>query len=282
MFIALKTRRHVHIDQKSLSGIGEHAHVFEDELGDDDIKFVTDYETNTLYWADSELGRISFSDYRNLHAYTFRGRLRRPYSIAIVDEDLFWTELKSNTIHWTHKSNMGPLKRFDIEVNRELYMTHSLPTRIPLTASTPIKTAEHPCQHWNGGCSHVCVSLGKFVGGCLCPAGLVFKDAANRSCIEALDCEFRCRSGECLTLSRRCNNRRDCPDGSDEEGCDMDKKEKPKVMCPVGKFRCHNGEQCLEADKRCDGKKQCHDGSDEDHCDNFGKLKNVKKGENIF
>ncbi|KAM7347718.1 putative vitellogenin receptor yl isoform 1-T1 [Cochliomyia hominivorax] len=280
MFIALKNR-YIHIDQKSLSGIGEHSHVFEDDIGDDDIKFVTDYDTKTIYWADSDMGRISFSDYHNLHAYTFRGRLKRPYSIAIVDEDLFWSELKSNTIHWTHKSNMGPLKRFDIEVNRELYMTHSLPSHIPLAASTPPKTAEHPCQHWNGGCSHVCVTLGKFLGACLCPPGLVFKDSTNRSCIEVLDCEFRCRSGECLTLSRKCNSRNDCPDGSDEEDCETDKKQKEQVVCSVGKFRCHNGEECLDADKRCDGKKQCHDGSDEEHCEHFDKSKNCHRHQHV-
>ncbi|XP_075157166.1 putative vitellogenin receptor yl isoform X2 [Haematobia irritans] len=273
MFIALKSRRHVHIDQKSLSGQGDHSHVFEDELGDDDIEFAVDFETQTLYWADSDLGRISFTDYRNLHAYTFRGRLRRPYSIAIVDEDLFWTELKSNTIHWTHKSNMGPLKRFDIIVNRDLYSSVSLPTKIPLLASSPRSVMDHPCQHWNGGCSHICVTLGKFSSACLCPAGLVFKDGNNRTCIEALDCEFRCHSGECLTLSRKCNGRKDCPDGSDEQNCEQAKDRKPQVICSVGQFRCHSGEQCIEANKRCDGKKQCRDGTDEDHCQNFDKSK---------
>ncbi|XP_059222428.1 putative vitellogenin receptor isoform X2 [Stomoxys calcitrans] len=273
MFIALKSRRHVHIDQRSLNGQGDHVHVFEDELGDDDIEFAVDYETNTLYWADSDLGRISFTDYRNLHAYTFRGRLKRPYSIAIVDEDLFWTELKSNTIHWTHKSNMGPLKRFDLIVNRELYSAVSLPTKIPLLASSPPNVVDHPCQHWNGGCSHICVTLGKFASSCLCPAGLVFKDASNRTCIEALDCEFRCNTGECLTLSRKCNGRPDCPDASDEANCDPAKGKKPQVICAVGEFRCRNGEQCIEGDKRCDGKGQCKDRSDEDHCQNFDKSK---------
>ncbi|XP_058975127.1 putative vitellogenin receptor [Musca domestica] len=273
MFIALRSRHHVHIDQKSLSGTGEHTHAFEDELGDDDIRFATDFETKTLYWADSDFGRISFSDYRNLRAYTFRGRLKRPYSIAIVDEDLFWTELNSNIIHWTHKSNMGPLKRFDIEVNRELYSSVSLPAKIPILASSSPIVVDHPCQHWNGGCSHICVTLGKFASACLCPAGLVFRDATNRSCIEALDCEFRCNSGECLTLSRKCNGRKDCPDGSDEENCENGKGHKPQVICTMGEFRCHNGEQCVEGDQRCDGKKQCQDGSDEEHCEKFDKSK---------
>lgn len=280
MFVALKSRRYVHIDRKSLNGLGEHAHVFEDELGDGGIKFATDFESNTLYWADSDLGRISFSDYHNLHAYTFRGRLNRPYSLAIVDEDLFWSELKSNTIHWTHKSNLGPVKRFDIEVNREIYGSHILPSRIPLTASSPVANDDHPCQRWNGGCSHICVSLGKSTSGCLCPAGLVFGDVRNRSCVEALDCEFRCRSGECLPMSRRCNNHKDCSDNSDEEGCEAELTRPSKIVCPVGKFICRNAHQCLEPHQRCDGKKQCNDGSDEEHCEKFGEsLREVERSQ---
>ncbi|KNC27667.1 hypothetical protein FF38_10207 [Lucilia cuprina] len=91
---------------------------------------------------------------------------------------------------------MGPLKGFNIKVNRELYTTHSLTVHNPMAASVPAPTADHPFQNWNG-CSYVCVTF--------------------RPCIEALDCKFRCHSGQCLTLSLRFNNRKDCPDGSDEE-----------------------------------------------------------------
>jgi len=31
--------------------------------------------------------------------------------------------------------------------------------------------------------------------------------------------EFQCGSGECISLSSRCNRRVECHDGSDEEGC---------------------------------------------------------------
>lgn len=271
MFVALRQRKQIHIDQMTLSGSGEHHHVFEDELGSDRLKFIPDYTTQTLYWSDSNLGRISFSDYRTLHAYTFRGRLKRPYAIAIVDDDLFWSEMRSPLIYWTHKSNLGPVKRIEIEVPKEKYNI-MLPQQLPLLGSTPPLIIDHPCQHANGGCSHICVTLGKLSGACLCPAGLVFKDASNRTCIEPLDCEFRCNSGECLTLSRRCNGRKDCPDGSDELRCDPDTIKRKGVVCSFDQFMCHDTEQCLKNTQRCDGKKDCRDGSDEEHCEKFGEF----------
>ncbi|XP_018797492.1 PREDICTED: putative vitellogenin receptor isoform X1 [Bactrocera latifrons] len=272
MFVALRTRRYVHIDQLPLDGRGPHTHAFEDELGDDDFRFTTDVETKRLYWSDSELGRISYTDYRSLHDITFRTLLKRPYSLALVEDDLFWTELRSSAIHWTSKNKMGTLKRIEIKVTQPAF-THVLPSRIPLLASRPASTLDHPCQHNNGGCSHVCVTVTKFVSACLCPAGLVFRDMTNTSCIEALDCEFRCHSGECLTQSRRCNGRKDCPDGSDELGCDAGSTKYRKVVCSVGDFACHDGTQCISMKSRCDGSKNCRDGSDETHCEKFDKDK---------
>ncbi|XP_049310082.1 putative vitellogenin receptor isoform X1 [Bactrocera dorsalis] len=272
IFVALRTRRYVHIDQLPLDGRGPHTHAFEDELGDDDFRFTTDTETKRLYWSDSELGRISYTDYRSLHDVTFRTMLKRPYSLALVEDDLFWTELRSSAIHWTSKNKMGTLKRIEIKVTQPAY-THVLPSRIPLLASRPASTLDHPCQHNNGGCSHVCVTVTKSVSACLCPAGLVFRDMTNTSCIEALDCEFRCHSGECLTQSRRCNGRKDCPDGSDELGCDAGSTKYRKVVCSIGDFACHDGTQCISMKSRCDGSKNCRDGSDETHCEKFDKDK---------
>ncbi|XP_023164142.2 putative vitellogenin receptor isoform X1 [Drosophila hydei] len=285
MFVALKARRHTHIDRLALSGKGAQTHVFEDDLGDDDIKLAVDYETRTMFWSDSDTNRISFSNYRQTHANTFRGKFRRPYALALVDQDLFWSELGTPAIYWTHKNNLGPNKRIEIDTNPHLgrdgagaaaaaFLTHALPIRIPLAGSRRLVDglAPHPCQHANGGCSHVCVSAGQFDSACLCPAGFVYRDASNRSCTEALDCEFRCRtSGECLTIAHRCNGHQDCADSSDESDCDDIKR--TKVKCDLSQFACHDGERCLAKNKRCDGNKDCNDNSDELHCSQFDKTK---------
>lgn len=290
MFVALKARRHTHIDRLPLSGHGTPVHVFEDDLGDDDIKMVTDHESHTMYWSDSDVSRISFTDYRQTNAHTFTGRFRRPYALALVHQDIFWSELGSPSIYWTHKSNMGPHKRIDIEAQPSFghdsssaaavaaaFLQHALPARIPLASSSRLPSNEglvHPCQHANGDCSHICVSAGHYDSACLCPAGFVYRDATNRSCTESLDCEFRCRtSGECLTMAHRCNGHQDCADGSDESHCDLfGNVRRTKVKCGVAEFSCHSGEQCLEKGKRCDGFKDCKDGSDEQHCAQFGMI----------
>jgi len=42
LYVVLKARRHSHIDRIPLSGKGEQVHVFEDDLGDDDIRLAAD------------------------------------------------------------------------------------------------------------------------------------------------------------------------------------------------------------------------------------------------
>ncbi|XP_017055600.1 putative vitellogenin receptor [Drosophila ficusphila] len=278
LYVVLKARRHTHIDRIPLSGKGEQVHVFEDDLGDDDIKLAADYETHTLFWSDSDLGRISYSDYRQSQMQTFRGKLRKPYSLALVQQDLFWSELGSPGIYWTHKSNMGPRKRIDIEAKGDPgaivpSVPIAAPRRIPLASSSPVSRESHPCQQQNGGCSHICVGEGPIHAICLCPAGFVYRDAGNRTCVEALDCEFRCRSGECLTMPHRCNGRRDCVDNSDEMDCDEEHRRKTKVSCSPKQFACHSGDQCVDKERRCDERKDCHDQSDELHCELFDKTK---------
>ncbi|XP_002024364.2 putative vitellogenin receptor [Drosophila persimilis] len=287
LYVALKARRHTHIDRLPLSGKGSPTHVFEEELGDDDIKMATDHDQHTLYWSDSDMGMISYTDYRQTQSMTFRSKLRRPYSLALVHQDLFWSELGSSSIYWAHKSNMGPRKRIDVvptrgsgDTNGHSMFMEAAPWRLALASSAPPSTdreeqQQHPCQHQNGGCSHICVGVGQLAATCLCPVGFVYRDASNRSCLEALDCEFRCRSsGECLTLAHRCNGRQDCVDRSDEQDCDEEgHKHKPKVMCGPRQFACHNAEACVDKDKRCDGHKDCPDNSDEQHCLQFDKTR---------
>ncbi|KAH8274692.1 hypothetical protein KR018_010052, partial [Drosophila ironensis] len=272
LYVVLQSRRHSHIDRFPLSGRGAQTHVIEDDLGDDDIRMAVDHEDHTIFWSDSDLGRIGYSNYRTVQPQIFRGKLRRPYAMALVGQDLFWSEMGSGGIFWAHKNNMGPRKRINIEAKNAPL---TAPLRIPLAASTQaLKGIEsHPCQQQNGGCSHVCVGEGPGHTICLCPTGFVFRDAGNRTCVEALDCEFRCGSGECLTMAHRCNRHRDCVDGSDEANCDEEHMHRQKVMCSHRQFACHSGDQCVDQERRCNERFDCRDHSDEQHCEQFDKNK---------
>ncbi|XP_068097689.1 basement membrane-specific heparan sulfate proteoglycan core protein isoform X2 [Hyperolius riggenbachi] len=72
--------------------------------------------------------------------------------------------------------------------------------------------------------------------------------------------EFTCSSGECVPLAFRCDQRHDCRDMSDEEGC------VERVQCGDREFTCGSGE-CIPREYYCDGRNDCQDSSDERQCE---------------
>uniref|UniRef100_K1PKN2 Papilin n=1 Tax=Magallana gigas TaxID=29159 RepID=K1PKN2_MAGGI len=87
-------------------------------------------------------------------------------------------------------------------------------------------------------------------------------DACNRKCIqrECSNQDFRCRSGQCVDVRRRCDGVPDCTDMSDEDSTMC----APVTTCPEGYFRCAD-RSCVDG-RRCDGRQDCADNSDEYQC----------------
>ena len=69
--------------------------------------------------------------------------------------------------------------------------------------------------------------------------------------------QFRCGDGQCTLKQWKCNNVKDCLDGTDEVGCGP---------CGKNQFYCRRARQCINADKVCDKYNDCKDGSDELNC----------------
>ncbi|XP_055587745.1 putative vitellogenin receptor [Uranotaenia lowii] len=269
MFIALRSSLptpNTHIDRLDMHGRGPHAHVIEEKIGGNGtFTFVVDRDLRSVYWNDMTRSRIEFTSYEGDTRHLFREYLRSPVSIAIVGDSLFWTCYNSKRLYWSDKHNLGNTKKINIEKPP----VGSFPNEVVLLASQPIRKYDHPCQRSdNGGCSHICVAAGMYVSACVCPTGMVFSSKANKTCIDAIDCEFRCSSGECLTISKRCNGNRDCADGSDEQGCDG-KGRKVSLECRYDQFACADRSKCIDQKFRCDKHDDCADRSDEKNCEGY-------------
>lgn len=75
---------------------------------------------------------------------------------------------------------------------------------------------------------------------------------------------FQCADkSNCIHRTYRCDGSEQCPDKSDEQGCDCSK---PKMnQC---RFKSFAGEaKCYSDEQKCDGFRDCIDGEDEKNCD---------------
>ncbi|XP_076325413.1 terribly reduced optic lobes isoform X10 [Tachypleus tridentatus] len=90
--------------------------------------------------------------------------------------------------------------------------------------------------------------------------------------------QLTCHSGECLEASKRCDNHKDCQDGSDETGC-IRKNGRQQAIITSKKPTlpqsplCRSDDQvfcqdgtCIDRDRLCDGHQDCPHGDDEDNC----------------
>lgn len=64
MFVASRTNfGHTHIDIHSLHGSGDQHHIIESQLGDRLIQFAVDRQISEIFWCDSDLKQITWTDY---------------------------------------------------------------------------------------------------------------------------------------------------------------------------------------------------------------------------
>lgn len=270
MFVALRSHYSTHIDKQSMDGIGEHNHIIEKGLSNNGkIVFAVDRKDSKIFWSDMGSGKIEMINYDGSIREIIRSSIILPSFVTIIGRDIFWGRYNEPNIYWSNLNNKSLTKRM-------LLTDTSFKSELVMTKKSQIQITKHICQLKNGGCSHVCIPIGTSFRSCLCPVGMTFNNNKNQSCIETSNCEFRCISGECLSLSKRCNTIVDCADHSDELNCSHKDK---SITCSYDQFKCVNNEKCIPQSRRCDMHPDCADSSDEKDCLDFNHTSKCHKNQ---
>ncbi|XP_032884034.1 atrial natriuretic peptide-converting enzyme isoform X2 [Amblyraja radiata] len=90
------------------------------------------------------------------------------------------------------------------------------------------------------------------------------ENSDNQTCLlpdenveECSPSHFKCNSGGCLLISKRCDGKPDCADSSDEEQCGCSERDL---------WECPSDKTCIKHTMICDGFQDCADRADEKNC----------------
>ncbi|CAG9839329.1 unnamed protein product [Diabrotica balteata] len=300
MFISFKQgiTGNSHIDRLFMDGTGR-THVIESGLVGP-VHVVYDHSLYRIFFADLSTGVIESTSVTGDDRHHFRTLTTHPVSLAVLKDDILWTNLDSKDLYWSEKrSSESYEKKITLGFKEDNVNIH-------LVSVTHKQLEINGCRVNNNGCSHLCLQSHKSII-CACPAGWElsangftcnkrltcdkkemlcphsntcilkslrcngFKDCAfgedEWDCQAASEClpgQYKCDDGQCISEDLVCNHSYDCKDKSDEYGC-ADKKK--KLGCPPGHFTCKSSE-CISERFLCDGFHDCDDGSDELNCEN--------------
>jgi low density lipoprotein receptor-related protein 5/6 len=127
------------------------------------------------------------------------GNLPHPFALTLLGDVIYWTDWSTRAIHACNK-NTGSRRR-------QILSGQLSPMDIHVYSAARQLSAETPCDHKNGGCSHLCLlsSIPPFYS-CGCPTG-----------VRLLPDSQTCATGaeELLLLARRVDIRRISLDTSD-------------------------------------------------------------------
>ncbi|UYV71351.1 LRP6 [Cordylochernes scorpioides] len=233
------------------------------------VAITVDAESNTLYWADSEMNKIEAFSLSNHQSKLIKGE------VSVSSPGLL---LFKKSVIWVDKDSLR-MERIDKTGDnyQSLAYTNDIVDFVAVTAPS----SNHSCQ--GHSCSHLCAMGLDAKAQCLCPRELYLSETKtcilpppcppghyrcydyptecvpdNWVCDAPLKCDgpfineegnFECQNKECIRGSLRCNGFVDCQDGSDEFCCNN--------------FMCHNFDRCIDLALKCNSMYDCSDQSDE-------------------
>ncbi|CAH1173635.1 unnamed protein product [Phaedon cochleariae] len=209
-----------------------------------------DTENDLLIWAQGHSIYVSNIDGENQHV------LLNESNSKIVQ-----LTVHTGWLYWIDKE-IDQLQRLEILSGKSRSVLPVQASHI-LDLISVQAPADHLCNLTHQKkCSHFCLHEGSSYV-CACPQGLIL-DVDNKTCQPPPDCgahRFTCTAAaaqkrDCIPIYWRCDQQRDCADGSDELGCHA---------CTAEQFRCQDG-QCIDRLFYCDHTVHCNDSSDEKSC----------------
>lgn len=145
---------------------------------------------------------------------------------------MYWSEADSKGLFYTHLDQPG---------DRTFHVDLEFSNLTSLITAVPKFDGENACAENNGGCEHICLSIGE-TPTCLCSAGFEL-GSDSKTCARIVHCPgFTCVSDRrCIHQRKHCDEKADCADNSDEVNCNTTCK---NLQCQHSCRITSHGPQC--------------------------------------
>ncbi|XP_043915687.1 low-density lipoprotein receptor-related protein 2-like [Protopterus annectens] len=166
------------IEQASMDGT-ERRVLIKEQLGWP-VSLALDLVSQKIFWADDKFHCLGVSDLDGDNIQLLQlAETQSPFSIAVFEDELYWSEMKKRTIQSANK-NTG--KNRDVLIKRR-----GQPSGVKIMHEILQPVTNNPCE--NLMCSHMCLLRMGLKGSCHCPMGLLLSDDGS-TCVSPKDTAF--------------------------------------------------------------------------------------------